>query len=368
MCITPSFAIENVKKSSIPISDKSVIIVDDEGDGDYTSILDAVGNAKSGDIIEVYSGIYNEKYILITTENITLRGIPYEFEAGNDLGKPVIKDITKLDTLITVTNSEITIYGFVMEANLSYRGIVTFYNGDNNVFSNCDLIKGHGINIYTSNNRIINNNFSDLSSGIHIRGINNFVIGNKFHNIRLESIVINSSYCNISGNLISDCRGGILIEDDYNVISNNKISNCDKGIYIESNNNKISNNIISNCDKGIQITEQPDNVIIEYNELRQNKLGIVTTDQGQNSMICHNNFIQNSRDAWVGIHKLFPSFHIFNENYWDKWNRIGPKRIFGWLIIPILFIPTDFFPLIFFIPILKTGAFDLHPAKEPYDI
>jgi len=75
-------------KSSIDEEDsRTVIIVDDEGDGDYTSIQDAIGNATSGDIIEVYSGIYHEKKILITTEDIILKGIPYELGAGNDLAK-----------------------------------------------------------------------------------------------------------------------------------------------------------------------------------------------------------------------------------------------------------------------------------------
>ena len=73
-----------------------MIIVDDEGDGDYISIKEAVNYSKSGDIIKVYSGVYYEEEIVITTEDITLRGIPYELGVGDDLGKPVIKNIKKI--------------------------------------------------------------------------------------------------------------------------------------------------------------------------------------------------------------------------------------------------------------------------------
>ena len=35
----------------------NIITVDNEGDGDYTSIKEAVNNANPGDTIEVYSGL-----------------------------------------------------------------------------------------------------------------------------------------------------------------------------------------------------------------------------------------------------------------------------------------------------------------------
>lgn len=53
---------------------RDVIIVDDEGDGDYTSIKEAVNNANPGDTIEVYSGTYYEHNITIEKEEITLKG------------------------------------------------------------------------------------------------------------------------------------------------------------------------------------------------------------------------------------------------------------------------------------------------------
>jgi len=67
-----------------------VITVDNEGDGDYTSIKQALNNANPGDIIEVYSGTYYERNITVQTERVTFQGVAYELGSGNDTGKPFI--------------------------------------------------------------------------------------------------------------------------------------------------------------------------------------------------------------------------------------------------------------------------------------
>ena len=73
-----------------PYGDISLVItVDDEGDGDFTSIQEAVDHAKDGDIILVYSGVYNES-VRIENKSITIEGIAHELGKGNDTGKPVI--------------------------------------------------------------------------------------------------------------------------------------------------------------------------------------------------------------------------------------------------------------------------------------
>ena len=54
------------------------LIVDNEGDGDYKNIQNAISNAKPGDIIEVYSGTYYEHIII--DKPIFLIGIAFEFD------------------------------------------------------------------------------------------------------------------------------------------------------------------------------------------------------------------------------------------------------------------------------------------------
>jgi hypothetical protein len=87
MSITPSFA-QHIEKSYQP--SQGTITVDNEGDGDYTTIKEALNNANPGDTIEVYSGTYFERGINVEKEGITFQGVSYELGSGNDTGKPFI--------------------------------------------------------------------------------------------------------------------------------------------------------------------------------------------------------------------------------------------------------------------------------------
>ena len=136
MSITPSVAVDTVKESSMPISDKTVITVDDEGDGDYTSIKEAVNNSNPGDTIEVYSGTYYECGIEIHTENITLKGIPYELGNGGDTGKPFINGEGKDFVIGYIMTEGVLVTGFRMEnGGGSGHDIVTIYKSKNCIFS-----------------------------------------------------------------------------------------------------------------------------------------------------------------------------------------------------------------------------------------
>ena len=109
-CITPSVAIDNVRYASIPISDKTVITVDDEGDGDYNSIKDALRFAYPGVTIEVYSGTYYENNINIGLRGLTLKGMPYELGSGNDTGKPVVtSEINSFDYILRMWGDNVTV-------------------------------------------------------------------------------------------------------------------------------------------------------------------------------------------------------------------------------------------------------------------
>jgi len=67
-----------------------IIIVDDENDGDFVRIKDALNYVNPGDTIEVYSGTYDEHTIIIDKKEITLLGISHELGHGYDTGKPFV--------------------------------------------------------------------------------------------------------------------------------------------------------------------------------------------------------------------------------------------------------------------------------------
>ena len=73
---------EEIPDTMQPLSSK-IITVDDEGDGDFISIQNALNEVNPGDTIYVYSGQYNET-LLVNTENIVLEGLNYELGSGND--------------------------------------------------------------------------------------------------------------------------------------------------------------------------------------------------------------------------------------------------------------------------------------------
>jgi len=293
------------------LKQSSVIIVDDEGDGDYTSIKEAINNANPGDTIEVYSGTYYECGIEIYTENITLRGIPYELGNGGDTGKPFINGEGK-DTVIRYMMTEgVLVTGFRME-NTSHC-IVTIDKSKNCIFSNNDINNAVTGLIYSrksTNIQILHNNISQCQIR---QGIN-------FHDC---------SYFTISDNIITDVTTGILCWDsDNNTITGNKIMRCrDFGIDVAGSNNKIIGNHLEDNSIGIQIYEF-------FNSVKRN------------------NFINNEvHSQFIYSKPIFQRFtNIWFRNYWDK-PRLLPYPIRGGLFI--------------FIPIIQ---FDWRPALKPYDI
>jgi len=298
---------------------RDVIIVDDEGDGDYTSIKDALNHADPGDTIEVYSGTYYEHTIVIETENITLEGISHELGNGSDTGKPFIDGPgTDPYDLIAVKADGVTINGFHIE---NYHGggtgnvcIGIYHNANKCVISNNDI--AHTLSsliwIFGSDNKILNNNIS--------------------YSVMRQGIVLRDpcSNCIVSGNVISDVETGILFWDsNHNTATGNKISRCSEfGIDIAGGEyNTVEGNTFENNTVGVQI----------YYSL--------------GSRIKNNNFINNQWQAQFeyGIPLFIGLTNRWNGNYWGR-PRLLPYPIIGTLI---------FFPWV---------QFDWHPVLEAYDI
>lgn len=287
-----------------------VIVVDNEGDGDFTSIKDALASASPGDTIEVYSGTYYEYEIWINVNNIILQGIPNELGAGNDTGKPFING-EGLSYIFTFNKSDITLDGFHIENKdgTQHDIIDVTENADRSIISNNDLSNTSICFIYvkSSDNKIINNTISHSRNGIVLREPSN-------NNI-------------VRGNEISDCTYGILVwGGENNLIEGNTVKNCDKiGIDIAGDDNTI-----------------------QYNTVQNNPLGIYLRRPG--NTISNNNFINNDVHA-IGTHGKFIWMisNRWNGNYWGK-GRILPYPILS---------------SVFIFPCLQ---FDWRPAQEPYDI
>lgn len=300
-------------------SSRDVITVDDEGDGDYTTIKEALDNANPGDTIEVYSGTYYERGLDINKERITFQGMPYELGIGNDSGKPFIDGEGK-DYVFLLDAMNITLNGFHIENKdgTDHDIIDTSKNADGCTISNNDLANTSICFIYVkgSNTKIINNNIrhSSFDDGICLRDP--------------------CSNCLVSGNNISNVQDGIkLWSSNHNTIIGNRVSKCSRfGIDVASDGNHIEGNSIEDNTDGIHM----------YG--------------GINNRIINNNLISNT----VNVHYLFsiPGLIItiisnrFDGNYYDDWRGFGPKLLWG---------------LIWLLPI-PCFDIDWQPASEPYDI
>ena len=138
----------------------NTITVDNEGDGDYTSIQDAIDISEPGDTILVYSGIYVENIVIDKQLNIT--GIDEELGSGDDIGKPVI-DGNNNESVVKIISNECNISGF----NITNSGNVAWSDA--------------GILIQTNSNIIKNNILFNNQEGIFLKKCsNNCIQNNKF--------------------------------------------------------------------------------------------------------------------------------------------------------------------------------------------
>ncbi len=245
ICSNFCIAIET-KNQIIVFDDKNLLLasreiaVDNEGDGNFTTIQEAIDHSLPGDTIMVYSGTYNES-LFVNTNGIIIEGINYELGSGNDEGFPIIDG--------------------------GFSGDVIFISADNVVVKNLiirnsgQVLFNSGIQIFSDYNTIMRCVFYGNLYGININLHDNNVITENIITLnQIDGILIFGSTGNsISKNNISDNghQGIFLLEAEHNIISENEINLNDKdGIQISNfcSFNKISDNILNlNGIDGIKI-------------------------------------------------------------------------------------------------------------------
>ena len=250
-------------------NENQIITVDKNGEGDYTTIQEAINNTLEGSTIYVKTGTYNE--IIIIKKNINL--------IGEDKDKTIINPISgKNKYAIRVGAPEVKISKLSITngaPGLYTTGI--YVSASNTEIEDCNIYDTPiGIAVWTSNNNINNCNFWGCKDeGIAFLGSTN----SKCDNNKVTSCTF-----------YKNCDG---IELQYS--SNNIIANCEfcenthTGINaIASSNNK---NTISNCTiynsqvNGIYLSSSSDNQIIDCT-ISDNKDGnIITTKNSYNNEI-----------------------------------------------------------------------------------
>jgi parallel beta-helix repeat protein len=312
-----------------------VLTVDDDGDGDFDHIQDAIDNATAGTTIEVYSGEYREN--ITCDKQLNLKGIPMELGNGSGTGKPIIVmyDPACNINLITLYADACIITSFHIKGEGNGLGGVEVESCNNNISFNDFEHLNFGICIYlgASNTSVFSNTFTD--TGIVMNSDQNKIFENYItnggigigkpahHNTLYENTIVDhhsfgihlwcSNLNNIYKNIIRRCGIGIEIFDeggaDDDSVWSNTISDCSKGIDTRGKRHVIFQNNIVDCNDGIVCSGKTFN---EYASQVYNN----TVSNCENGIILHstvnatNNYIH---DCTTGL-LLEDAFDCFIAN------------------------------------------------------
>ena len=225
MSINPSFAFDNVKKSSTFVSDGNTLYVGGNGTGNYTRIQDAIDNAVDGDTVFVYddSSPYNDSFIV--DKSITLK--------GENMNTTIIHGCC------SISSNYVIISDFMFQIwEIPGMNIEGF---SNNIIENCIFNRSScGIRIEKSDNNIIRNcsfifcewgvltiTFSDNNEVSYCDFIrSNMMFGRASISIS-GSRGIKIHHCNITRNY----GGGLTVALSFvQMTSNNIFNNDDSGV------------------------------------------------------------------------------------------------------------------------------------------
>ncbi len=300
------------------------ITVDLSGNGDYTSIQDAINNSDSGDSIIVKSGTYTEN--LLVNKSISIQS-----ESGNP-DNTVIMAADQEDDEIHVTADNVTICGFnitrenapiVEDYSYHYSGI--FVDSAENILIENNSLSNNCLGIFLeySNDNILTNNtmcYIDTSIKIYESSRNTVINNNVFFS--LVGIGVSSGGHNtLTNNSIEYCdyRGIDIRSERYTATTGNSISFCDKGIrvIVADNSTFTDNTIVSNnCSFDLYYL---DYVTISDNNASNNAHNGLYMYDCRYSTI-KNNIISNNSEFGMFIDS-FSNFNLIYNNYLSNTNN-----------------------------------------------
>ncbi|WP_440948557.1 NosD domain-containing protein [Methanosarcina sp. T3] len=250
----------------------TVIIVDDSGGGNYSSIQKAVDNAQNGDTILVSPGVYQEN--IKVDKELTI--ISHSILSGDQANCIRVIGAIPNNDVFYINSNNVTIDGFYIlgcqsgtdrpEAGIYLEG-VQGCSLSNNIL----ILNGPGIVLNNSQGNHLDSNFISLGE---------------------EGIALDSSEENVlSNNMVVTNRQGILLDNSVNnILVNNTADSNTIGVFLGmSHGNKLAYNHILKNEYGIFGQAAEHNTLID-NGMYLNGVGVYLNESSDNA-IYRNEFI-----------------------------------------------------------------------------
>ena len=369
------FLVFSSMQNSIIVSSQSlkssILYVGGSGEGNFSSIMEAVDTAIDGDIILVYPGIYYENLILdVSVSLLSIAGMAESVVDANMSSLPlqVFADSCRIEGFTFQNGGDL---GYEYSASVSLRcDNCTFSNntvsmknvdqihadsaieilGNNSEISYCHLLendenpliqRGVYINQYSSNCLIQHNYIEGFASAVYAYYFTNEIV--------------------IENNHIDSCNNGILAQGSKSKIVQNTIRNCSSAISLFAPNSYVALNDIVCKDyeynSGIFVYTSAKNSVIEQNRIKGNNNYSIHLVDPHNCIVRSNDILQGNIFVFKYLNTLWKKYQI-SGNYYAEENL----NHFGWQILPGNLQIIAYFEASWDI---LWYAFDKNPASNP---
>lgn len=294
-CVIPSIGGMVVEGKPNLSFNGNTLFVGGIGEGNYTTIQDAIDNTSDGDTIFVYNGTYYENPVIGKSIDLI----------GENKENTIINSSSKFSDVVKVNKDWVNISGFTIE--------------------NCEGIEVAGMKLEADHcliKEIIFRNNEPYALSLNPSDYTT-IKDNTFTENRIGIYTKFSDYNTISNNIVSDNEQyGIVcaFSSNNNIIDNKASSNGIIG-FITNNCNYfdiINNTASSNEQNGMYILDSNNIMVFKNNICNNNYFGILC-ENSNNNIIYHNNFIENNQNAKDDDANTWYNSTIQEGNYWDDY-------------------------------------------------
>lgn len=282
------------------------ITVDVTGNGDYTSIGDAVTNAETSDTIRVMPGVYSENVKVDKQVNLIAAG------------EVIVRPVSSETSTFHIAKDGVTIDGFRIERDEipsgSYDAGILLDSADNVTVIN-NIVSGHsrGIDLDFSNNNVLeNNSVSNNVDGIFLH----VSFGNTLSNNTMQSNFFNFGAYTFNGNLDNDIGVDNTVDGKpiYYLVNRSDVmldssSNAGTIYCIGCSDISIFDQTISENMYGLFLYES-ENVVLDNISILNTLTGVYS--YGSTGVLLNNNTI--SRSVFEGVNFMESDHNVVANN------------------------------------------------------